>query len=162
MPWQEVCTMSLRKEFVMLASSEGANRAALCRRFGISRKTGYKWLERAQYVESATLANESRRPCHSPTRTAQVVEDAILALRDKHPAWGARKLRRRLHDLGWDALPVPSTVQAILQRRGRIDPAQSSKHQPWRTFTLDKLTALRKLDCKCHYPLQPVFDYSCT
>ncbi len=162
MPWQEVCTMSLRKEFVMLASSEGANRAALCRRFGISRKTGYKWLERAQYVESATLANESRRPCHSPTRTAQVVEDAILALRDKHPAWGARKLRRRLHDLGWDALPVPSTVQAILQRRGRIDPAQSSKHQPWQRFEHEQPNALWQMDFKGHFALGAARCYPLT
>jgi transposase-like protein len=47
MPWQEVSTMLLREEFVMLARADQANRAQLCRRFGISRKTGYKWLERA-------------------------------------------------------------------------------------------------------------------
>src|SRR5258706_5101008 len=162
MPWQEVCTMSLRKEFVMLASSEGANRAALCRRFGISGKTGYKWLGRARSVESARLANEWGRPCHSPTRTAQVVEDAILALRDKHPAWGARKLRRRLHDLGWDALPVPSTVQAILQRRGRIDPAQSSKHQPWQRFEHEQPNALWQMDFKGHFALGAARCYPLT
>ena len=162
MPWQEVCTMSLRKEFVMLASYEGANRTALCRRFGISRKTGYKWLERAHNVELTTLANESRRPCHSPTRTVQVVEDAILALRDKHPAWGARKLRRRLHDLGWDALPVPSTVHAILQRHGRIDPAQSSKHQPWQRFEHEQPNALWQMDFKGHFALGPARCYPLT
>ena len=96
MPWQEVSTMLLRKEFVMLASREGANRAMLCRRFGISRKTGYKWLERAECADGAGLADESRRPQHSPTRTAEAVQQAILSLRDAHPAWGARKLRRRL------------------------------------------------------------------
>lgn len=69
MPWQEVSTMSLRKEFVMLASIEGANRAELCRRFGISRKTGYKWLERAD-----SLVEQSRRPLHSPGRTAGALE----------------------------------------------------------------------------------------
>jgi transposase InsO family protein len=156
--------MSLRKEFVMLASCEGANRAALCRRFGISRKTGYKWLERA----GSRLADESRRPSHSPTRTAVVVEDAILALRDEHPAWGARKLRRRLHDLGWDALPAPSTVQAILQRHGRIDPAQSSKHQPWQRFEHEHPNVLWQMDFKgdfalgtarCH-PLTVLDDHS--
>jgi len=153
MPWQEVCTMSLRKEFVMLASSEGSNRTALCRRFGISRKTGYKWLDRARCVELTALADESRRPCHSPSRTAAVVERAIVALRDDHPTWGARKLRRRLHDKGWSALPAPSTVQAILQRHGRIDPAQSSKHQPWQRFEHEQPNALWQMDFKGHFAL---------
>jgi transposase InsO family protein len=97
-----------------------------------------------------------------------VVEDAILALRDEHPAWGARKLRRRLHDLGWDALPAPSTVQAILQRHGRIDPAQSSKHQPWQRFEHEHPNVLWQMDFKgdfalgtarCH-PLTVLDDHS--
>ena len=67
MPWQEASTMSLRREFVMLAKAEGANRAALCRRFGVSRKTGYKWLERS--VNGAALGDQSRRPCASPNRS---------------------------------------------------------------------------------------------
>ena len=46
MPWKEVSTMDLREEFVMLASHETANHSTLCARFGISRKTGYKWLDR--------------------------------------------------------------------------------------------------------------------
>jgi len=51
MPWQEVSTVSLRQEFVMLATAEGANVRALCRRYGVSRKTGYKWLGRYQREE---------------------------------------------------------------------------------------------------------------
>lgn len=153
MPWQEVSTMLLRKEFVMLASSEGANRAELCRRFGISRKTGYKWLERARRTELTALEDESRRPCHSPMRTEAAVEQAIVALRDAHPDWGARKLRRRLQDLGWSTLPVPSTVQTILRRHGRIDPAQSSKHQPWHRFEHAQPNALWQMDFKGHFAL---------
>src|SRR5690349_8003166 len=98
MPWQEASTMLLRQEFVMLAMAERANRALLCRRFGISRKTGYKWLDRAR--EGASLGDQTRRPHASPTRTSAAVEAAILELRDEHPAWGARKLRRRLKDVG--------------------------------------------------------------
>ena len=153
MPWQEVSTMLLRKEFVMLASCEGANRALLCRRFGISRKTGYKWLERAAYADVAVLADESRRPRHSPTRTEEAVEGAIIAMRDAHPAWGARKLRRRLQDLGWHQLPAPSTVQAILVRHGRIDPAESMRHQPWQRFEHETPNALWQMDFKGHFAL---------
>lgn len=156
MPWQEVSTMVLRKEFVMLANSEGANRAELCRRYEISRKTGYKWLERARCAGVSVLVDESRRPCHSPTRTAEEVEQAIIALRDAHPAWGARKLRRRLQDLGWSALPAPSTVQAILKRHGRIDAAQSSKHQPWQRFEHEQPNDLWQMDFKGHFALGAV------
>lgn len=152
MPWQEVSTMALREEFVMLASVEGANRAELCRRFGISRKTGYKWLERDRGVHTR-LSDESRRPHHSPWRTQQAIEQAILALRDAHPAWGARKLRRRFQDLGHSGLPAPSTVQAILKRHGRIDIAQSSKHQAWQRFEHAQPNALWQMDFKGHFAL---------
>lgn len=69
MPWSTRDTMSLRQEFVLLARQEGCNRRELCRRFGISPQTGYKWL--ARYVESgdAGLADRTRRPSHSPMRT---------------------------------------------------------------------------------------------
>lgn len=149
MPWQEVSTMSLRQEFVMLAGAEGANRASLCRRFGISRKTGYKWLVRAGSGEA--FWDQSRRPHASPLRTREAVERAIVELRDAHPAWGARKLRRRLHDLGWRQLPAPSTVQAILLRHGRIDPAQSIQHTPWQRFEHELPNALWQMDFKGHF-----------
>lgn len=60
MPWKEVSTMSLRREFVELAQQEGANRRALCRRFGISRPTGYRWLRRYQAEGAAGLQNRSQ------------------------------------------------------------------------------------------------------
>ena len=156
MPWQEVSTMSLRQEFVMLASGDGANHALLCRRFGISRKTGYKWLERFRAEGAPALAEQSRRPRHSPMRTSPAVEQALLNLRDAHPAWGARKLRRRLQNVGWQDLPCPSTVQAILVRHGRIDPAESSKHQPWVRFEHARPNELWQMDFKGHFAVGSV------
>ena len=151
MPWQEVSTMLLRQEFVMLAKTEGANRASLCRRFGISRKTGYKWLERAQ--GGVVLVDQSRRPHTSPTHTDEAIERAIIRLRDAHPAWGARKLHRRLQDMGWRDLPAPSTIQAILARHGRIDPAESSKHTAWQRFEHEAPNVLWQMDFKGHFPV---------
>ncbi|WP_330217007.1 helix-turn-helix domain-containing protein [Ralstonia pickettii] len=83
--------MSLRQEFVLLARQEGCNRRELCRRFGISPQTGYKWL--ARYVESgdAGLADRTRRPSHSPMRTEAELEQAVIALRQQHPAWGGAR-----------------------------------------------------------------------
>lgn len=91
--------------------------SALCVRFGISRQTGYVWLSR--YAAGAPLTDRSRRPMHSPARTSAATEAAVLALRDAHPAWGARKIARRLLDLGHGA-PAASSVHAILVRNGRI------------------------------------------
>src|SRR5688572_19774961 len=155
MPWQEVSTMSLRQEFVMLAMQEGAKMRELCRRFAVSPKTGYKWIARYARHGSWGLADGSRRPHHSPTRTAPALERAVLELRDAHRCWGARKLHRRLQDLGWHNLPVPSTIQAILVRHGRIDAAQSSKHQPWQRFEHAQPNALWQMDFKGHFAVGP-------
>src|ERR1044072_7386680 len=91
MPWSEVSVMDQRREFVRLALHEGANRRELCRRFGISPDVGYKWLRRWQ-AGDRELANQSRRPKTMPKRSAIALEAQVVAVRDKHPAWGARKI----------------------------------------------------------------------
>lgn len=120
MPWNEVSTIELRREFVSLAGNDGANIRFLCQRFGISTKTGYKWLGRYAQGGSAALTDQSRRPHHSPRRTDDALEQAVLGLRAKHPAWGGRKLARRLSDLGREEVPAPSTVTEILRRHDRL------------------------------------------
>ena len=102
----------------MLAAAEGANVRSLCRRFGISPTTGYKWLERWRLDAMAGLEELSRRPHGSPSRSVALTEQAVLSLRAKHPAWGGRKIARRMKDLGHEAVPSPSTVTAILKRHG--------------------------------------------
>jgi transposase len=79
MAWKEVSLMSQREEFVVLASVEGANFSELCRRFGVSRKTGYKW--RARYVADGVvgLADQSRRPLKPSGRTIPELEQRVLA-----------------------------------------------------------------------------------
>jgi len=153
MPWQEASTMLLRVEFVMLASQAGANKRELCRRFGISPKTGYKWLARHTQEGEAGLSDASRRPHSSPVHTGSGVERAILKLRDRYPAWGARKLATVLRDEGWRNLPSPSTVHAILLRNGRIDPQESAKHKPFKRFEHERPNALWQMDFKGHFPL---------
>jgi transposase InsO family protein len=153
MPWQEASIMSLRVEFVMLASQPGANKRELCRRFGISPKTGYKWLKRHGAAGEAGLADASRRPVHSPFHTASQLEHAILELRDAHPAWGARKLRKVLENEGELALPSPSTIQAILLRNGRISPEESAKHEPFTRFEHERPNALWQMDFKGHFAM---------
>jgi transposase InsO family protein len=117
MSWREVSVMDQRREFVELARQEGANRRELCRRFGISPDIGYKWLGR--FAANGELADRSRRPHATPGRTERSVEEHVLAVRDAHPVWGARKIARRLEQEG-TLPPAVSTVHEILRRHGRI------------------------------------------
>ena len=114
MPWQEVSAMLLREEFVMLANHEGVNLAELCRRYGISRKTGYKWLKRYECQGHWGLLERSRRPHHSPKQTGEVMEQAVVKMRDTR-AWGGRKINRRLCVLGYEVSrpPAPSRGSCI-------------------------------------------------
>jgi transposase InsO family protein len=153
MPWQEASTMSLRHEFVLLARQAGANRRALCRRFQISAKTGYKWLRRYERDGAAGLCDRSRRPRQSPRQTAAVVEAAVMAVRAAQPAWGGRKVRRRLKDLGRAAVPAASTITAIVRRHGGIDPAAAPAHRPLQRFEQARPNALWQMDFKGHFPL---------
>ena len=121
MPWQERSIMSERQEFVAFASQEGATISALCDQYGISRKTGYKWLARAASGDGS-LADRSRRPRSSPAQTSPALEARVLELRAEHPAWGGRKLHHRLVALGVADAPAPSTITAIVRRHGLLAP----------------------------------------
>ena len=131
----------------------GANVSELCRRFGISRKTGYACLRRFQAGGADALRAASRRPHTSPTRTAASVERALVELRQAHPAWGARKLLRRLQDLGHEDLPAPSTGQAILKRYGCIAAQESAKHTAFTRFERERPNSLWQMDFKGHFGL---------
>ena len=120
MPWKEVSTMSQRHEFIRLAQQPGTALRGLCRRFGISPPTAYKWLTRYAAAGAEGLQDRSRRPHQMPQRTAAALEQAILHLRTAQPAWGGRKIHARLQALGYRAVPAPSTITAILRRHGRL------------------------------------------
>lgn len=165
MPWREVSVMDQRREFVRLANQDGANRRELCRRFGISPEVGYKWLGR--FAADGELADRSRRPHTTPLRTDRAIEDRILALRDRHPAWGARKIARCLEREG-QAVPAVSTVHEILRRHGRVVAPQRAPGA-YRRFEKEAPNQLWQMDFKgwvrlangvpCH-PLTVVDDHS--
>ncbi len=112
--------MSLKMEFVEKASRPGVRMAELCREYGISRETGYKWLNRFKRDGYAGLEEQSRAPHSSPLMKAEELVEAVLEAREAHPSWGPRKL----HDLvarkfGADA-PSVSTIARILKRFGKV------------------------------------------
>src|SRR5215210_1963517 len=167
MPWNEVSIMEQRREFVRLAMQEGTNRRELCRRFGIHPDTGYKWLGRWTGGERE-LSDRSRRPHASPGRTQAVTEERVLAVRDAHPAWGARKIARCLERDG-HLSPAISTVHEILRRHGRVEAAAGRSGQAFQRFEKPAPNLLWQMDFKgwvelangvrCH-PLTMVDDHS--
>lgn len=167
MPWLEVWAMDQRREFVRLAMQEGVNRRALCRRFGISADVGYKWLARHRAGDEA-LADRSRRPHASPRRSDGVIAAQVLAVRDAHPAWGARKIARCLERDGVTA-PAISTVHEILRRNDRIVPPPGGVVQSLQRFEKAAPNQLWQMDFKgyikltngvlCH-PLTMIDDHS--
>ena len=126
MPWKVGSEVDRRQEFVELAKVEGTNVSELCLRFGISRKTGYKWLQRYAAQGMAGLLNQSRRPQATPGRTSAELEQQVLELREAHPRWGGRKLRRRMQNQGVSAVPAASTITEILRRYGKLSVATGS------------------------------------
>jgi len=167
MPWSESSVISLRREFVQLAAS-GENISRLSRRFGISRKTGYKWIERHEFEGEAGLSDRSRRPTSSPGRVCGEMEEAIIAVRKKHPSWGGRKIRRRLLNLAHANPPAASTITAILSRNGLLNEEDSNKRGPFERFQRSTPNDLWQMDFKGHvgcpegrcHPLTILDDHS--
>jgi transposase InsO family protein len=154
MPWKETTTMSLRIEFIHLAGVEGANLSELCRLFGISRKTGYKWLKRYREGGENGLADRSRRPHHSPQRSSAKIEGAVIEVRQKHPAWGGRKIRAYLQRKGHGQLPSPSTITEILRRNDQINAEEALKHRAFQRFEMEQPNQLWQMDFKGYFALE--------
>ena len=121
MPWLEMSPMEERVDLVREYASGWFTMTELAAQYGISRKTGYKWLDRHAAEGLAGLADRSRRPHASPQATDATQVDALMRLRRRHPHWGPKKLlvvaARRSPGADW---PCPSTVAAHLKARGLI------------------------------------------
>ena len=123
MPWSNVTPMSQRLEFVHLVQRGRHQMVEACCMFGISEKTGYKWLARFAAGGVAALADRSHAPLCPPHPLAPRVIAELVALRTCHPTWGPRKLRQRLVTLRPTvAWPAPSTIGALLTRHGLVLP----------------------------------------
>jgi putative transposase len=122
MPWRELKPMEQRLEFIREYESGLFTMTELVAHYGVSRKTAYKWLDRYERGGAPGLAEQSRRPHHSPQATAADLVEMIVALRRRHPRWGAKKLlavlSRREPSLTW---PARSTVCDLLKDRGLVE-----------------------------------------
>jgi len=154
MPWRDLSVVSQRIEFVRLAQVPGANKRELCRRFGISRDKGYKWLRRYAAEGQSGLADRTRRPQTSPERTPAAIEAEILRVRAAHNgAWGGRKIAAALRRAGATAVPAPSTITAILRRHGQLEGRASEHPGPYQRFERAAPNELWQMDFKGHFAL---------
>lgn len=146
--------MDQREEFVRLASARGANKRELCRRIGISSKTGYKLLHRYAAAGRPGLADRSRRPRHSPARTPDAVEQEVLRIRqESNDAWGGRKIRAAMQRTGHAEVPAASTITAILRRHGKLGVRAGEHPGPYERFERASPNELWQMDFKGHFPL---------
>jgi transposase InsO family protein len=152
MPWLETDVRDQRLQFVLAVRQRRESIAALCRAFGISRQTGHKWLRReAQAGSVAALVDRSRRPHHSPQRTAAAVTARVVAARD-HFGWGGATLAPVLAADGVHL--APRTIDRIIQRAGltRMDVAPTAASQRVERAAANDLW---QMDAKGAYPLAP-------
>jgi transposase InsO family protein len=146
MPWKEVRRVELRRLFVAACEEGGGGVAEACRRFGISRKTGYKWLGRYEAEGSEGLKDRSRRPHRVRYATDDAVVARLVAQRQAHGYWGVRKLCRRLEDQGV-AVPPERTANRILKRAGLVL-ARTSGPPEVQRFERSRPNALWQMDHK--------------
>jgi transposase InsO family protein len=150
MPWLETNVRDQRLQFVLAVRQRRGTVTTLCQAFGISRQTGYKWLRREATAGSvAVLADQSRRPHHSPTRTDTEKTARILALRDEF-GWGGAKLACLL---GAEGRPVSRrTIDRIIQREGRTR-HDTAPRPALHRFEHGAPNDLWQMDAKGAYPL---------
>lgn len=131
MPWAETSPMEERARFVVECQSGLYSTTELCERFGISRKTGYKWMHRYQAQGFEGLRDRSRAPRHCPHRMPEPVAAAIVEARRRHPYWGPKKLvawlGRQRPEWSW---PAPSSAGALLARHGLVKPRKRRRRAP--------------------------------
>jgi transposase InsO family protein len=152
MPWKEMDAMSLRKEFVMLADQAGANLRELCRRYGISPRTAYKWIKRYRQEGEAGLVDRSKRPKHIHKQTGKVMEEKVLEIREQ-TGWGGRKIARVLANQGHVHVPHPNTITDILRRAGKLEEEECARHTPVQRFERSQANELWQMDFKGHFPM---------
>lgn len=150
--------MEQRQKFAMLACQPDANLSLLCRRFEISRKTGYKWIERYKQSGAEGLNDHSKCPKTSPLQTSKAMEQRIIELRNENPEWGAKKLHKLLENersKGLFTLPVPArgTITRILHRHGLISAQKSLQAKHWQRFEYEHPNELWQMDFKGPFAL---------
>jgi putative transposase len=129
MPWRHTSPMDQKTQFIADYLRRTLSMTELCTLYGVSRKTGYKWIDRYLTSGPPGLEERSRKPFSSPNQTPQQVVEALIELRQHHPSWGAKKLLSILQKRHprWP-LPARSTVCDIFSRHGLVPKTRHRRH----------------------------------
>lgn len=167
MAWSETCPMEERARFVLEALEGWTSMSDLCTKYGVSRRIGYKWLDRYEAGGLGALADRRRAPRRQARETSPEIISQILELRRDRPTWGPKKLRARLEHLRPEVVwPAVSTFGEILRREGLVQPRKRRKRpagawastrtvadEPNRVWTADFKGEFRLGDARMCYPL---------
>jgi len=148
MVWMETCAVDERMRFVIAAEKHEEAFAAICRRFGVSRRVGYKWLARYQEEGVEGLLDRSRAPLRHSRTIAEEITERCLAVRRTHPTWGPLKVRawleRRAPGTGW---PAASTIGALFDREGLTVKRKLRRRSPPSSAPFAECTAANDVWC---------------
>ena len=152
MSWNaEKSLEEVRLEFLDRWAEGKASVLSLCREYGISPKTAYKWRKRKASGDS--LSDRSRRPKSSPNATSAPIVSEVLALRDAHPTLGGRKISLMLKRRGLTDVPAGSTVTDILRRHGLLSERAVAEATHLRRFSKATPNEMWQVDFKGHFKL---------
>ena len=156
MSWKVKDIMSQRVDFV-LRLNQGERMSDLCREFGISRKTGYKFSHRYHQLGVGGLFDQSKRPMHSPKRTPPEIVEMVVAMRQRYPTWGPKKLHWKLEkEIEGVSIPAPSTIALILKHKDLVRPRKRKRRatpSPLPLSTSQAPNDIWSIDFKGHFRL---------
>lgn len=154
MPFNEMSIMDQRLEFVLFSKQSDSNISYLCRRYGISRSTGYKWINRFKKEGYSGLEDKSRKPHHQPDQVDPSIEQYIVNLRKQYPEWGGKKLHKLLikdQAIGkyqFDYVPCIRTIGNIIRRNGLIKQKRTQQSWKYKRFEYAYPNELWQMDFK--------------
>lgn len=136
MPWKETCSVDERSSFIAMVQAKSMSFAETCGSFGISRTTGYKWFDRYHELGVSGLGDRSRAPKRRPWALSREMKKKLVALRQRRPSWGPRKMLAwlELHEPELE-LPAASTVGELLKREGLVKSRRRKRWPPGATPT---------------------------
>lgn len=173
MPWKEVTLMDDKVNFISDYLKQYFSMTELCERYNVSRKTGYKWIDRYKKLGTDGLHDLSKRPHHLPTKTPAKIEKEIIKIRGRHQSWGAKKILFTIakNHPSWD-LPATSTASLILKNNGFVKKRRRSMKRfhsgkpvgsivaPNDTWTVDFKGQFKTKDGIYCYPLTIIDGFS--
>jgi transposase InsO family protein len=147
-PWKEQRAVDQRFQFVMAHLQGTSTMTELCQQFQVSRKTGYKWVQRFLDGGMPNLVDQATIPRSVPHAVTAETTTLIVDLRKRYPTWGPKKLEAYLRrQQPTVSLPARSTIAEILKRNGLIGERRARRRTPQSTFPLAAATAPNVVWC---------------